>query len=136
MRAEWNITLFHYRNHGADYGRILVGIDVPESDNEAFTDFLESLGYVRNKAEHKTQGRLKNFRRPFILLIKPRKVYKPDYRFLHKGAFSCASSSTQSIQNHQHSQNLLLCASSKMMKTARNVFFSYVKNAPVIGRNI
>lgn len=46
MRAEWNITLFHYRNHGADYGRILVGIDVPESDNEAFTDFLESLGYV------------------------------------------------------------------------------------------
>ena len=46
MRAEWNITLFHYRNHGADYGRILVGIDVPENDNEAFTDFLESLGYV------------------------------------------------------------------------------------------
>lgn len=46
MRAEWNITLFHYRNHGADYGRILVGIDVPESDNEAFADFLDSLGYV------------------------------------------------------------------------------------------
>jgi len=45
MQGGWNITLFHYRNHGADYGRILVGIDVPTTDDEAFENFLESLGY-------------------------------------------------------------------------------------------
>jgi threonine ammonia-lyase, biosynthetic len=45
MQGGWNITLFHYRNHGADYGRILVGIDVPPGDNQAFENFLESLGY-------------------------------------------------------------------------------------------
>ena len=45
MQSDWNITLFHYRNHGADYGRILVGIDVPPSDGQAFGQFLESLGY-------------------------------------------------------------------------------------------
>jgi len=45
MQGGWNITLFHYRNHGADYGRILVGIDVPSTDDEAFENFLESLGY-------------------------------------------------------------------------------------------
>ena len=50
MRAEWNITLFHYRNHGADYGRILVGIDVPESDNEAFTDFWRAwVMFIKKK---------------------------------------------------------------------------------------
>lgn len=45
MQSDWNITLFHYRNHGADYGRILVGIDVPSQDHEKFTEFLNSLGY-------------------------------------------------------------------------------------------
>ena len=45
MRPGWNISLFHYRNQGADYGRILVGLQVPASDNEAFTEFLETLGY-------------------------------------------------------------------------------------------
>ncbi|HFC7578223.1 TPA: threonine ammonia-lyase, biosynthetic [Neisseria meningitidis] len=45
MQGGWNITLFHYRNHGADYGRILVGIDVPPHDAAAFDGFLESLGY-------------------------------------------------------------------------------------------
>ncbi|MFT6590752.1 MAG: threonine dehydratase [Rhodoferax sp.] len=45
LRPGWNISLFHYRNQGADYGRILVGLQVPECDNAAFADFLESLGY-------------------------------------------------------------------------------------------
>ncbi|PKO60071.1 MAG: threonine ammonia-lyase, biosynthetic [Betaproteobacteria bacterium HGW-Betaproteobacteria-18] len=45
MRPGWNISLFHYRNQGADYGRILVGLQVPEADNAAFAGFLETLGY-------------------------------------------------------------------------------------------
>ena len=45
MRPNWNISLFHYRNQGADYGRILVGLQVPLADNAAFTDFLQTLGY-------------------------------------------------------------------------------------------
>ncbi|WP_048441765.1 threonine ammonia-lyase, biosynthetic [Caenimonas sp. SL110] len=45
MRPGWNITLFHYRNQGADYGRILVGLQVPKGDNKAFTAFLNTLGY-------------------------------------------------------------------------------------------
>ncbi len=42
---RWNISLFHYRNHGADYGRVLVGIQVPDSEKPAFQSFLEDLGY-------------------------------------------------------------------------------------------
>ena len=45
MRPSWNITLFHYRNQGADYGRILVGLQVPKGDNDAFKDFLDTVGY-------------------------------------------------------------------------------------------
>ena len=45
MRPGWNISLFHYRNQGADYGRILVGLQVPELDNKAFAAFLKTLGY-------------------------------------------------------------------------------------------
>jgi threonine dehydratase len=45
MRPGWNISLFHYRNQGADYGRILVGLQVPPSDNEAFVEFLQTLDY-------------------------------------------------------------------------------------------
>jgi threonine dehydratase len=45
MRPGWNITLFHYRNQGADYGRILVGLQVPQADNKAFSEFLDTLGY-------------------------------------------------------------------------------------------
>lgn len=42
----WNISLFHYRNQGADYGRVLAGIQVPPEDNEKFTAFLHNLGYA------------------------------------------------------------------------------------------
>jgi threonine dehydratase len=45
MHPGWNISLFHYRNQGADYGRILVGIQVPPTDARAFRDFLEGLAY-------------------------------------------------------------------------------------------
>ncbi|MFC4160813.1 threonine ammonia-lyase, biosynthetic [Chitinimonas lacunae] len=45
MGLDWNITLFHYRNHGADYGRVLVGMEVPPGQDEAFQRFLEELGY-------------------------------------------------------------------------------------------
>jgi threonine dehydratase len=46
MGQGWNISLFHYRNHGADYGRVLVGIQVPPSDSGAFREFLDRLGYA------------------------------------------------------------------------------------------
>ncbi|WP_425480895.1 threonine ammonia-lyase, biosynthetic [Pseudolysobacter antarcticus] len=45
MSAGWNISLFHYRNHGADTGRVLVGIQVPPSDKNEFKRFLAELGY-------------------------------------------------------------------------------------------
>ncbi len=45
MRPNWNISLFHYRNQGADYGRILVGLQVPKADDQVFASFLETLGY-------------------------------------------------------------------------------------------
>jgi threonine dehydratase len=45
MRPGWNISLFHYRNQGADYGRILVGLQVPPGDKAAFDKFLQALGY-------------------------------------------------------------------------------------------
>ena len=45
MRPGWNISLFHYRNQGADYGRILVGLQVPKKDDKAFAKFLQTLDY-------------------------------------------------------------------------------------------
>ena len=45
LRSDWNISLFHYRNHGADFGRVLVGMQVPEEDSADFQDFLARLGY-------------------------------------------------------------------------------------------
>jgi threonine dehydratase len=45
MGSGWNISLFHYRNHGADVGRVLVGLQVPASERTAFRRFLRELGY-------------------------------------------------------------------------------------------
>ena len=45
MAPTWNISLFHYRNQGADYGRILVGMQVPAKDSKKFDTFLQQLGY-------------------------------------------------------------------------------------------
>ena len=46
MNQGWNISLFHYRNHGADYGRVLAGIQVPPEDQTEFQAFLDQLGYA------------------------------------------------------------------------------------------
>ena len=43
--TEWNISLFHYRNHGSDYGRILAGIDVPQEETADLEAHLAELGY-------------------------------------------------------------------------------------------
>ncbi len=45
MSRGWNISLFHYRNHGADYGRVLVGIQVPPREKPKFETFLKKLRY-------------------------------------------------------------------------------------------
>jgi threonine dehydratase len=45
MSAGWNISLFHYRNHGADYGRVLVGMQVPVAEMGEYREFLKNLGY-------------------------------------------------------------------------------------------
>jgi threonine dehydratase len=45
MSKGWNISLFHYRNHGADYGRVLVGMQVPTKGMKEFRGFLKNLGY-------------------------------------------------------------------------------------------
>lgn len=45
LGGHWNISLFHYRNHGAAYGRVLTGIQVPREDMKAFRQKLEELGY-------------------------------------------------------------------------------------------
>ncbi len=42
---RWNISLFHYRNHGSDFGRVLAGIQVPADECEEFRTFLKNLGY-------------------------------------------------------------------------------------------
>jgi threonine dehydratase len=46
MGKRWNISLFHYRNHGAAYGRVLVGVQVPEDDRKRFQTSLDDLGYI------------------------------------------------------------------------------------------
>ena len=45
MKIGWNISLFHYRNYGSEYGRVLMGIQVPERDHERFKEFLRETGY-------------------------------------------------------------------------------------------
>ena len=45
LGGRWNISLFHYRNHGADFGRVLAGFEVPSAEMSGFEDFLERLGY-------------------------------------------------------------------------------------------
>ena len=45
MQHDWNISPFHYRNYGAEYGRVLMGIQVPQEDMVNFHRFLESIAY-------------------------------------------------------------------------------------------
>ena len=44
-RKRWNISMFHYRNHGAAYGRVLMGIQVPPAERGDFQSFLDEVGY-------------------------------------------------------------------------------------------
>jgi threonine dehydratase len=45
LQPDWNISLFHYRNHGDDYGRVLAGLQVPPADRARFAAALDALGY-------------------------------------------------------------------------------------------
>ena len=45
LRPEWSVSIFHYRNHGADVGRIVVGVLVQDNQLESWNNFLEDLGY-------------------------------------------------------------------------------------------
>ncbi|MBB5359459.1 threonine dehydratase [Rhodanobacter sp. ANJX3] len=58
MHPDWNISLFHYRNHGADYGRILVGIQVPPHERAMFQQFLGTLGYPHSDESENPAYRL------------------------------------------------------------------------------
>lgn len=46
ISGRWNLSLFHYRNHGAAFGRVLAGLQVPQEDAAALLSFLDDLGYV------------------------------------------------------------------------------------------
>jgi threonine dehydratase len=52
MSHNWNISLFHYRNHGSALGRVLVGMQVPPEDYPAFEVFLDKIGYVYCDESH------------------------------------------------------------------------------------
>jgi threonine dehydratase len=45
IAVKWNISLFHYRNHGADHGKVLAGFQVPETERREFAAALEKIGY-------------------------------------------------------------------------------------------
>jgi threonine dehydratase len=46
MPMTWNISLFHYRNHGAAYGRVLAGLEIPSTEQAEFESFISELGYT------------------------------------------------------------------------------------------
>ena len=46
MGESWNISLFHYRMHGGDFGRVLVGFEIPDGEETGFQKFLEDLHYA------------------------------------------------------------------------------------------
>jgi threonine dehydratase len=54
LGGRWNISLFHYRNHGADFGRVLAGFEVPDQEMADFQQFLEQLGYDHTHEDDNT----------------------------------------------------------------------------------
>jgi threonine dehydratase len=52
LQSQWNISLFHYRNHGAAFGRVLAGFEVPDTDAIPFARFLTELGFVYQEETH------------------------------------------------------------------------------------
>ncbi len=57
LGGRWNISLFHYRNHGADFGRVLAGFEVADGDLAAFRAFLDELGYSYSSEQENTAYR-------------------------------------------------------------------------------
>jgi len=51
LGGRWNISLFHYRNHGADFGRVLAGFEVPDGEMSDFQQFLDRLGYDQTRED-------------------------------------------------------------------------------------
>ena len=58
ISTRWNITLFHYRNHGADHGKVLCGLQVPQKERAAFVRALKQLGYVFKDVSQNSAYRL------------------------------------------------------------------------------
>jgi threonine dehydratase len=52
MGGRWNISLFHYRNHGADYGRVLIGLQLDARARRAFVELLHGLGFPHHEETH------------------------------------------------------------------------------------
>ena len=45
LGGRWNISMFHYRNHGSDFGRVLAAFEVPPEERSELQAFLDGLGY-------------------------------------------------------------------------------------------
>lgn len=58
MGADWNISLFHYRTQGGEFGRVLIGLEIPEADDDKFQQFLSHLGYRYENECHNAAYRL------------------------------------------------------------------------------
>ncbi len=58
LGGRWNISLFHYRNHGAAFGRVLIGLQVPKPERHAFREFLGTIGYAYADETENTAYRL------------------------------------------------------------------------------
>ncbi len=58
MSNKWNITLFHYRNHGADHGKVLAGLQVPQKERAEFKKAIKSLGYTARDVTNDSAYRL------------------------------------------------------------------------------
>ncbi|MTI12762.1 threonine ammonia-lyase, biosynthetic [Sansalvadorimonas verongulae] len=56
--TRWNISMFHYRNHGAAYGRVIVGIQVPQEERSEIPEFLEDIGYHYWEESHNSAYKL------------------------------------------------------------------------------
>jgi len=58
LGGRWNISLFHYRNHGAAFGRVLMGLQVPKAERRVFRDFLDAIGYAYSEETENPAYRL------------------------------------------------------------------------------
>ncbi len=58
IKDNWNISLFHYRRHGGEFGRVLVGFEIPPQDRKEFAESLDKLGYDYTDETHNIACRL------------------------------------------------------------------------------